>query len=192
MGRRHVALWCGLAALAIPAVACSSSGTDSSEATTTVEQKTSSTATINGPTPVPSVTRPENATKVDRSELPPKAQAARYGGIGTDESDCIDAVIVKTVEEDPSVAADDAVLAGATGAAIVACVPQEKLGDLIAADLAGTATAEQVECVKQQVVTADPQSLAVFLGGLAIDDRAVVASVAQSLDGACGTTLASA
>jgi hypothetical protein len=44
--------------------------------------------------------------------------------------------------------------------------------------------------VRQQIVMADPQSVAVFLGGLAIDEPTIIASVAQAVDAACGTKLA--
>jgi hypothetical protein len=61
---------------------------------------------------------------------------------------------------------------------------------MLAERLADRATGEQIECVKQQVVMADPQQLAIFLGGLALDDPAITASVAAGLDARCRTDLA--
>lgn len=184
--RHLIAVLCGLTIAA--ASACNSSDTTSST-TTTEAPRTSSTEVVPGS--VPAVTRPENVEKVDPAKLPARTQAIKWGtSVSQDEQDCVNYVVYRTAEENPAVAADNNQLAGVTGAAMVTCVPQEKVAALLTEDLKGKATETQIDCVKQQVVMAEPQALAVFLGGLAIEEPTIIASVSQALDAACGTSLA--
>jgi hypothetical protein len=196
--RRSLPLVCGFL-VAAAAAGCSSSGSNATD-TTAAPAMTTSTAGSSGTSApggmaakVPTVTRPSNVEKVDRGKLPAKAQAANFGNVfTTDEQDCIYYVIYRAVEGDQSIAANDAQLAGVTGASIVACVAQDKIAALLTADLAGKVTDTQLECLQRQINGADAESLAIFLGGLVINEPTIVASVSKALDQACSTNLAAA
>jgi hypothetical protein len=189
--RRHLALLSGaLLATAALTAGCSSTDTGSPTPDNSTESSRASSTSIT-PGSIPKVTRPANVTKVEVVQLPAKAQVAQWGtAISQDEQDCINYVIYKAVEDDPTIASNDYLLAGVTGGSLVACVPQENLAALLTEDLKGKATDTQIACVKQEIVAADPQSLAVFLGGLVIQLPSIVASVSQALDATCGTSLA--
>jgi hypothetical protein len=188
-----------LSGLALAATACSPSESSSPTTTTTEAQRTSSTAVVRGTAPaapgpvsVPPVTRPRTVSSIDRSQLPPPVRDIRWGTtFSAEEQECIDYVIYTVTSETPDVAADTGTTAGVTGAAMVVCVPQEKIATMLTDDLKERATPEQIECVREQIVMADPQAVSVFLGGLAIDEPTIIASVAQAVDATCGTKLAS-
>jgi hypothetical protein len=193
--RHLIVLLCGLA---LAATACGSSDSSSPATTTTEAQRTSSTAVVPGTAPaaagpvsVPPVTRPRTVSSIDRSQLPPPVRDIRWGTtFSAEEQECTDYVIYTVTSENPDMAADTGAMAGVTGAAMVACAPQDKIAAMVSEDLKAQATPEQIECVQQQIVMADPQAVAVFLGGLAIDEPTIIASVAQAVDATCGTKLA--
>jgi hypothetical protein len=187
--RRLLALLSGtLLATAALAAGCSSSETGSPTPDNTGTRLSSTSVTAGS---IPKVTKPASVTKVEVVQLPAKAQTARWGSaISQDEQDCINYVIYKAVEDNPGIASDDYLLAGVTGGSLVACVTQEDLAALLTEDRKGKATETQIDCVKQEIVAADPQSLAVFLGGLVIQLPSIVAGVSQALDASCGTSLA--
>jgi hypothetical protein len=193
--RRSLLLLCGLlVAAAVPG--CSSSGNNATD-TTAAPAMTTTTASSGTSAPggmaakVPTVTRPANVEKVDKARLPAKAQAANFGNVFTaDEQDCIYYVIYRSVESDASLATNDAQLAGVTGASIVACVAQDKIAALLTADLAGKVSDVQMACLQREINGADAESLAIFLGGLVINEPTIVASVSKALDQACSTNLA--
>jgi hypothetical protein len=191
--RRSLVLLCGLVMLA----GCSSSNNNASVTTTAAPMATTTTtAASGGSTPsgmaaVPPVTKPTNVEKVDKSKLPAKAQAANFNNVFNEaEQDCIYYVVYQTVENDPTIAANDAQVAGVTGAAIVACVPQDKIAELLTADLQGKVSVDQMVCLKREINGADAQSLSIFLGGLVINEPTIVGSVSKALDASCGTNLA--
>jgi hypothetical protein len=139
------------------------------------------------------VTKPVTIEKVDASKLPAKAQkAAAIPSITTDQQDCISYTIYQVALSDPTKVEDDTFIAGVTGGAVVACVPQDKIGELLTADLkkqTGT-TDEQVACVRSAITSADATSLATFVGALVADLTVVTQAVFKAIDGACGTKLA--
>lgn len=162
--------------------------------------KAGGTTSGSGAKKTPTVTKPASPQKVEKDKLPAKAQKAdQFAGLTEDEKTCIDYVVYTAVTDDPSLAADDASLAGLTGATLVVCVGQEK----IAADLAQeiqksnpSVTSEQASCIQQGVASSDPQNLAVFIGILALNDPELTKTVGQgfatAVDEKCGTKLAAA
>jgi hypothetical protein len=187
--RRHQLVIGGTLVAALLAAAACSTGGETAGPGTSEEQRISATAVSNASIPV--VTRPETIVKVDPADLPAKVQAIRWAPtVSQDEQDCVNLVVYRTVDADPGLASDESALAQVTGRAVAVCLAQDKVADLLTQDLAGKATDEQIACVKNEIVAADPKSLSIFLGGLATGDEHLVASVAKALDVSCGTTLA--
>lgn len=197
MKRMFAAL--ALGALVLGAAACSSTPSTTTTASTTAAAAAATsapptTAATKGSTPSksPTVTKPTKVEKIDRSKLPTKAQnSPKNLNLTSDESDCIDFVIFKTYEDDPSMGTDDATLSGVAGGAIAACVDQDKIAEGIttAISTGGTSlTDTQLTCIKNEIAATDKESLAIFLGVLITEDATLMKPFQEALSNACNIT----
>jgi len=166
----------------------------SSGSTTAKTNDTKATTTGSGKT---NVTKPTKVEKIDKSKLPTKAQTADQGisGLTTDQQDCIDYAIYTTVSADPTLADNEAQLAGVIGGSIVACVPQELIATGITQGITSSSgganiTSEQATCIQNTLTTADPNDIAILIGGTIINEPSIIVGAASALDSACGTKLA--
>ncbi len=142
----------------------------------------------------PKVTRPANVEKVDKSKLPSKAQKAdsKLSGLSSDESDCIDFVVVTSIESDPEMATSDEQLAGLVGASIVACVPQATIASGLTEALKSvdsSITDTQASCIQGDIAAAEPDSLAILIGAIVIEEPTILKAVGAALNDKCGTNL---
>jgi len=179
--------------------ACSK--TDNATTTTTAAASGSTTAKTNTTkattTGTNKITKPTKVEKVEKSKLPTKAQAAdQVSGLTTDQQDCVDTAIYTTVASDPTLADNEANLAGVIGGSLVACVPQDILATGITAGIKSSSgganlTDTQVACIQQSLTTANPDGLAVVIGAAVINEPTILAQAATELDTACGTKLGS-
>ena len=192
-----------LAAAFVGVAACSTTPTATTPTTaapTTAAPTTAKagdpTTTKAGSTGKPTVTKPVKVEKVDKAKVPEKTKkAANVPGISSDESDCIDYVIVQAVTDDPTAAATDQAASYLAGAAIVVCVPQAKIASSITADIKkgnSAVTDAQATCIEKKLTEADPVGITVLIGAVVNEDAAVMRSLAGELDAACGTSLAAA
>jgi hypothetical protein len=136
---------------------------------------------------------PTTVGPVSKESLPPSLRGVS-GLAGGDpaEAACIDAGIVAALGAD----ADPEAHAGIAGTAVVQCVAPAKLAAALAERLGSPALGlaldgDRLACARATFVrsAADPV-FTVLVGGLALEDVAVVRQGAVPLDAACGTALA--
>jgi hypothetical protein len=165
----------GIAALALGATACGSSGSTDTAAsssttaapTSTTEKESTTTTEEDDDSTTTKVTKPAKVEKIDEAELPESTRDLGTGlGFTEEEEDCVDTVIYEYTQ-DPSNATDDATLSGVVGGAVAACVDQDTIAAAIVDSIKEAApeiTTAQADCIESEIAAADTESLAIFLG----------------------------
>lgn len=117
-----------------------------------------------------------------------------------DEEECLTESGEAVGASDPDIVNNEAKLAGAIGGIIVKCLGKPKTADILLAELKGSdegadLTNDQLKCLRDEIVSADDESVAVFVGTIiyaqSSGDTSALNEFEAALNSACGTTLKS-
>lgn len=117
-----------------------------------------------------------------------------------DEEQCLTDSGEAVGASDPDIIFNEAKLAGAIGGIIVKCLGKPKTADILLAELKNSdegadLTNSQLKCVRDEIVSADDESVAVFVGTIiyaqSSGDTSALNEFESALNSACGTTLES-
>ncbi|MFN8038006.1 MAG: hypothetical protein U0Q07_02245 [Acidimicrobiales bacterium] len=114
------------------------------------------------------------------------------------QEQCINDQATQAGSDDPSLASNDAKLAGVIGGILVNCVPKPKLADGILIDiknnpLTANLSSSQESCLRDEIIAANDTDLAIFVGivlyGSQTGDQTLVKPFEDALNSACGTNI---
>lgn len=186
-------------AVLLSAAACSKKDEPVTPAATTAAAGGSTTTTAAAGTSSTTAktddTKKTTTTKGDTDTTKKTGSKLEKPELSTDEETCLNGKLADAGIDTSTLEDLDKPTAVTVGASMVACVAKPKLGDLVAYGLQKNApdiTDKALKCVRDEVLVAEGDDLALFLGAITLSgssgDDSLLKPFAAALGKACGFT----